>query len=412
MNTDEKKLSFPKSRIRVLLLENIHPIAAERLEQEGYQVEQISRSLTESELLDKIEDVFILGIRSNTTITPAVLDKAKHLLAIGTFCIGTNQIDLVSAAAHGVAVFNAPFSNTRSVVELAVAEIIALNRRLVDRSNATHAGIWDKSAVGCHEVRGQKLGIVGYGNIGSQLSVLAESLGMEVYYYDVADKLAFGNAKRCAGLHELLGKVDIVSSHVDGRAANAGLFGEEEFAAMQPGTLFLNLSRGMVVDTDSLHKHLESGHLAGAAVDVFDKEPKSKADPFVSVLQGLPNVILTPHVASGTDEAQVSIGQFVSNKLIKFINTGSTALSVNLPGLSLPQNDDSHRLIIIHKNVPGVLAHINTLLSENNINIDSQYLGTTNDLGYVITDINVDHSDHIINQLRDMPETIRLRVLY
>lgn len=409
---DEHKLSFPKEKIRVLLLENINPIAVEMFEKEGYQVESLPNALAEAELLEKIEDVFILGIRSNTTITPAVLDKAKHLLAIGTFCIGTNQIDLVSAASHGVAVFNAPFSNTRSVVELAIAEIIALNRKLTDRSNAMHQGEWNKSAVGSHEVRGKQLGIVGYGNIGSQLSVLAENLGMQVRFYDINDKLALGNARPYKNLNDLLSNSDIVSLHVDGRKENKDLFGDDEFAAMKPGALFLNLSRGMVVDTAALKRHLESGHIGGAALDVYPVEPKSRNEKFVSELQGMPNVILTPHVAGSTEESQVSIGQFVANKLMSFINTGRTALSVNLPGLALPKNDGSHRLILIHKNVPGVLAHINTLLAESNVNIDSQYLGTTNELGYVITDINVDHSEEIIKQLRDMPETIRLRVLY
>ncbi len=409
---NKAKVSFPKEKIKVLLLENINPIAARLFESEGFQVEQFAGALSEDELIKKIEDVYILGIRSNTIITPAVLEHAKHLLVMGAFCIGTNKIDLVSAASHGVAVFNAPFSNTRSVVELALANIIALNRKLTVRNSEMHAGIWNKSASGCHEIRGKHLGIIGYGNIGSQLSVVAEALGMQVCYYDIADKLAFGNARHCATMQELLQCSDVVSVHVDGRKENENLIGETEFAAMKPGSLFLNLSRGMVVDTVPLKRHLESGHIAGAALDVFATEPKTKDEKFVSDLQGQTNVILTPHVASGTEESQVSIGKFVAGKLIDFINTGRTAMSVNLPGMTLPQNDGSHRLIHIHKNVPGVLAHINTLLAENSVNIDSQYLGTNNELGCVITDINIDHSEHIVEQLRNMPETIRLRILY
>ncbi|MDB5179033.1 MAG: serA [Patescibacteria group bacterium] len=404
--------SIPKERTRVLLLENIHPSALEVMEREGYQTEVLTGSLTEEELVERIADVSILGIRSNTTVNAKVLARAKRLLAVGAFCIGTNQIDLVEAAGRGVAVFNAPFSNTRSVVELAIAEIIALNRRLMDRNTKTHAGQWDKSAVGSHEVRGRRLGIVGYGNIGSQLSVLAENLGMRVYYYDLADKLSLGNAKRCESLEELLAAVDVVTLHVDGRAANKGSFGEEQFALMRPGSLFLNLSRGMVVDAAALRRHLDSGHLAGAAVDVFPKEPKNKGERFVSELQGLPNVILTPHVAGSTEEAQADIGRFVASKLVDFVNEGRTALSVNMPGLALPPQEGSHRLIWIHRNAAGALARMNTALSQLGANIDAQYLGTSGDTGYVITDINESYSPETAGQLRAMPETIRLRILY
>ncbi len=408
----EIKFSFPKNKIKVLLLESIHPEGVERLREEGYQVETVAKSLSEEELAERIGDVSILGIRSNTHVTAAVLGHAKHLLAVGAFCIGTNQIDLAGAATRGVAVFNAPFSNTRSVVELAIAEIIALNRRLTDRNTSTHAGEWNKSAVGSHEIRGRRLGIVGYGNIGSQLSVLAEGLGMEVRYFDIADKLSLGNAKRAATMKDLLAWADVVSVHVDGRAANRGLFGETEFAQMKPGAIFLNLSRGMVVDLEALAEHLKSGRITGAAVDVYEMEPKSKGEKFVSVLQGLPNVILTPHVAGSTEESQAAIGRFMAEKLITFINSGSTALSVNLPELTLPQQEGSHRLIWLHHNVPGVLARINTMLAERGVNIDGQFLATRGEVGYVITDINTTQGEEVIKQLREMPETIRLRVLY
>ncbi len=407
-----KNLSFPKDKLNVVLLENIHNVAESIFKDERYNVTVVNKALSEAELLAMMSDVSILGIRSNTKLTEAVFDAAPRLLAVGAFCIGTNQINLPAATKRGVAVFNSPYGNTRSVVELAIVEIIALNRHLTDKNSATHKGIWSKSAAGNHEVRGRKLGIVGYGNIGTSLSIIAESLGMQVYYYDVTDKLSYGNTVRCKTLSELLKTVDVVTVHVDGRPDNAKLIGAKEFAQMRPGSLFLNLSRGTVVDEGALADALISGHLAGAAVDVFENEPKSKDDPLVSKLQNLSNVILTPHVASGTEEAQENIGNFVANKLITFINTGDTSLSVNLPALELPKQQQSHRLILIHANVPGVLAKINTLLAGENINIDSQYLSTKADVGYVITDINNDYQPVFIKKLRAMPETIRLRVLY
>jgi D-3-phosphoglycerate dehydrogenase / 2-oxoglutarate reductase len=408
----ERRLSYPKEKIRVLLLENIHPAAVDAFQREGYQVETIGRSLAEDELLDAVADIHILGIRSNTRVTEPVLARARHLHAVGAFCIGTNQIDLPAAAAHGTAVFNAPFSNTRSVVELVVSELIALNRGLTDKNARLHAGVWDKSATGAHEIRGQKLGIVGYGSIGSQLSVLAESLGMEVLFFDVTDKLRLGNAHRCESLDELLSLADAVTIHVDGRSGNRGFFGDREFAQMKPGAVFLNLSRGFVIDLAALRRHLESGHLAGAAIDVFPSEPKSRGDTFSSELQGVSNVILTPHIGGSTEEAQDSIGNFVSGKLINFVNTGSTSLAVNLPNLILPAQQDAHRLILIHRNVPGALAKINQLLADCGANIVGQHLGTYGDVGYVITDVDTDYSPEVRSVLRDLPETIRLRVLY
>ncbi|MDE2590164.1 MAG: phosphoglycerate dehydrogenase, partial [Patescibacteria group bacterium] len=366
--------SYPKSKMHVLLLENISEEAVTRFTAEGFQVETYKAALSENDLLEKIEDVSILGIRSKTEITQKVMQKAHKLLAIGAFCIGTNQIDLPATTKKGIAAFNAPYSNTRSVVELAMGEIIMLARKACDKSAQMHKGVWDKSAAGCFEIRGKKLGIVGYGNIGTQLSVVAESLGMHVYYYDVADKLALGNATRCSSLDELLKTCDVVTVHVDGSKTNKHLFGKREFDAMKQGSLFLNLSRGHVVDIDALQHSLASGHIAGAAVDVFPKEPKSNSDPFISPLQNLPNVILTPHIGGSTEEAQRNIGEFVSTKLMQFINTGNTILSVNFPELSLPPQGKAHRFIHVHENIPGVLAHINNFLSKYTINILGQYL--------------------------------------
>jgi D-3-phosphoglycerate dehydrogenase len=304
-------------------------------------------------------------------------------------------------------VFNAPFSNTRSVVELAIAEIISLARRLVDRDRALHAGVWDKSASGSHEIRGRTLGIVGYGNIGSQLSVLAENLGMRVLFYDLEDKLALGNAQRCDTLEELLANSETVTLHVDGRAGNAGLFGAEQFARMRPRSLFLNLSRGFVVDHEALRDHIVSGHIAGAAIDVFPEEPKEQGDEFVSVLRGLPNTILTPHIGGSTQEAQYDIGRFVAGKLLDYSRTGATTLSVNLPTVAL-HGGSVARFSLLHRNVPGVLARIDAVLGEHGINVDGQVLATRGELGYVVTDVNADLSPDLLTALRELPESVRL----
>jgi D-3-phosphoglycerate dehydrogenase len=308
-------------------------------------------------------------------------------------------------------VFNAPFSNTRSVVELALAEIIAMARRLPEKTAQMHAGIWDKSAAGAHEVRGRRLGIVGYGNIGTQLSVLAENLGMSVYFYDISDKLALGNARRCSTLHELLETAETVTLHVDGRDGNRGFFGAAEFAAMRPRSLFLNLSRGFVVDHAALRANIESGHIAGAAIDVFPSEPKGRGDEFVSELRGLPNVILTPHVGGSTEEAQQDIGDFVAGKLADYVVSGSTSLSVNMPGIALPTVPGTHRLVHLHQNVPGVLAAINRVLADHGVNVEGQLLRTRDEYGYVLTDISSEYSDEVLAELRSMPVTIRLRTL-
>ena len=397
--------------MKALLLENVHPDAVRLLDHAGLEVVQHRSALGEADLAAALPGVAVLGIRSKTRLSASLLAAAPDLLAVGAFCIGTDQIDLPAASALGVAVFNAPYSNTRSVVELTLAEIIALTRRLTDKDRAMHAGRWDKSATGAHEVRGRTLGIVGYGNIGAQLSVVGEALGMRVVFYDTADKLALGNARRCVSLDELLEVSDVVSLHVDGRPSNSSLFGEKEFSRMRPGALFLNLCRGFVVDHQALRRHLLSGHLAGAAVDVFPEEPKSAGDEFVSELRGLPNVILTPHIGGSTEEAQADIGAFVGAKLTDFVADGATSLSVNLPQLALPPGTGSHRLAHIHQNVPGVMAETNSVLAAHGANIEAQMLGTRGDLGYALTDIGIGYPDRVVEQLRSMSSTVRLRVV-
>jgi D-3-phosphoglycerate dehydrogenase len=397
--------------MRALLLENVHDDAAFALRDAGFEVERLDHALGEAELVAAVAGVHVLGLRSNTQLTRVALDAADELLAVGAFCIGTNQVDLPATLERGVAVFNAPFSNTRSVVELAISEIIALTRRLTDKNADMHAGVWDKSAVGSHEVRGRRLGIVGYGNIGSQLSVLAESLGMRVLFFDTADRLALGNARRCGTLDELLAESDVVSLHVDGRSSNSGIFGPDQFGRMRPRSIFLNLSRGFVVDHEALRAHIESGHLAGAAVDVFPVEPKAKGEEFVSVLRGLPNVILTPHVGGSTEEAQQDIGHFVAGKLRDYVADGSTSLSVNLPPVALPRDPGQTRLLLLHHNTPGVLATVNGLLADHGVNIDGQLLSTRGTMGYVVTDIGDKATPDVVAALQGLPETVRLRVL-
>lgn len=412
VNKMNKKFSYPKSRINVLLLENIHPLAVELMKQEGYNVEVMSSALSEEELCEKIKTVSVIGIRSKTNITRKVLENANRLIAIGAFCIGTNQIDLDAAQDKGVVVFNAPFSNTRSVVELAIAEIILLMRNIHDKSHKMHQGIWDKSAHGSFEVRGKKLGIVGYGNIGAQLSVLAENMGLKVYYYDVIEKLALGNATKLDSLDELLSTCDIVSLHVDGRKDNKNIISKDKIALMKKGAILVNLSRGHIVDIKALKEAIESGHIAGAAVDVFPSEPKNNSEPFESELKGLRNTILTPHIGGSTLEAQENIARFVPGKIIEYINTGNTYNSVNFPNIQLPFLHDAHRLIHIHQNEPGVLAKINQVLADYNINIVGQYLKTNEKIGYVITDIDIAYSPEVIEALKRIEGTIRFRMLY
>lgn len=412
INNLNTKFSYPKSRIKVLLLENVHPIGIELFKEEGYQVEVVSSAMSEEELCEKIKNVSILGIRSKTNVTKKVLENANRLIAIGAFCIGTNQIDLETCQEKGIAVFNAPFSNTRSVVEMAIAEIIFLMRNFVDKSAGMHVGKWDKSATGSFEIRGKKLGIVGYGNIGAQLSVLAENMGMNVFYYDVIEKLALGNATKLNSLEELLKTCDIVSLHVDGRKDNKCLLDREKIGMMKHGAILVNLSRGHVVDIPALRDAILSGQLAGCAVDVFPEEPKNNKEMFESELRGLPNTILTPHIGGSTLEAQENIARFVPGKIMEYVNTGNTYNSVNFPNIQLPFLKDAHRLIHIHQNEPGVLAKINQILANYQINIVGQYLKTNEKIGYVITDINKPYSKDAIEAMKLIPGTIRFRMLY
>ncbi len=407
-----KAISYPKNRIKVLLLENVHPDALGLMKSEGYNVSTYSGAMDEEELAERIKDVSVLGIRSKTQLTKKVLDNAPRLISVGAFCIGTNQIDLDTCTEKGIAVFNAPFSNTRSVVELVIGEIILLTRNLPDKIIKMHQGEWDKSAKNSKEIRGKKIGIVGYGNIGSQLSVVAEAIGFDVYYYDLAEKLALGNATKCSSLAELLSKVDIVTLHVDGRKENKKIIGEKEFDLMKEGVIFLNLSRGHVVDIDALVKNINSGKVIGAGIDVFPEEPKTNSDSFESPLRNLPNVILTPHIGGSTEEAQVNIGNFVPGKVMEYINTGSTTNSVNFPNLQLPILENAHRLIHIHHNKPGIIAKINNILAAHDINIVGQHLKTNEIIGYVITDIDKAYGPEVIKELKEIEHTIRFRVLY
>lgn len=397
------------SKPAVLLLENIHPCATAVFERAGFDVHTRSGALGEDDLIEALHGMSMVGVRSNTRLTEKVLAGAPDLTAIGAFCIGTNQIDLEAAAQRGIAAFNAPHSNTRSVVELVIGEIIALARRLTEKTQRMHDGIWDKSAQGSHEVRGRTVGIVGYGNIGTQLSNLAESLGFHVIFFDTADRLAHGNARRVGTLDELLADADVVTLHVDGRPGNAGMFGAAEFARMKPRSLFVNASRGMVVDDVALREHILSGHIAGAALDVFPVEPKAQGEPFESVLRGLPNVILTPHVGGSTQEAQEEIGYFVSGKLSRFLGTGSTELCVNLPEVTVPHLEGGCRIALLHHNVPGVLACVNQMLAEHGDNVTAQYLSTRGDLGYVVTDVSKSLPREELDALRRTDHTIWLR---
>ena len=397
--------------MKALLLEKIDPVAVQLLSQAGFEVELQDGALPPDRLAAALSGVQLLGIRSKTEVTAPALAAARDLVAVGAFCIGTNQIELQAGSEMGVAVFNAPFSNTRSVVELALAEIIALTRRLPEKDRSMHAGVWDKSAAGSHEVRGRRLGIVGYGKIGSQLSVLAENLGMTVAYFDLADRLAIGNARRCATLSDLLEQSDVVTLHVDGRAGNSGFFGAAEFARMRRGAIFLNLSRGFVVDHLALREEILSGHLAGAAVDVFAEEPLRQGDPFVSELRGLANVILTPHIGGSTVEAQHDIGQFVATKLRDYVLDGNSSLSVNLPSVALERRPGTSRITHLHRNVPGVLAKVNVILGSHGANIAGQSLGTEGALGYVITDAQGELGPGLARELAGLEETIRVRII-
>ncbi len=407
------KTSLKKDKIKFVLFEGVHQSAVDSLLHAGYaNVEYITTAMSGDELKEKVKDAHFVGLRSRTQLTRDVFESAKKLIAVGCFCIGTNQVDLKAAQEHGVVVFNAPYSNTRSVAELVIAQAILLLRDIPSKNAACHRGEWNKSATGSYEIRGKTLGLIGYGSIGSQISVLAESLGMNIIFYDIVTKLTLGNAIQCKSLSELFAKADIVSLHVPETPDTKDMIGERELTAMKKGAVLINASRGTVIEIGALAKALESGHLAGAAIDVFPTEPKSNADTFESPLKQFDNVILTPHIGGSTMEAQENIGYEVAEKLIKYSDNGTTLSSVNFPEVALPTHRNVHRLLHVHKNVPGVLTAINKILSEHNINISGQYLQTSDSVGYVVVDVNSEYSDVALKHLKEIPETIRCRVLY
>ncbi|NVK12410.1 MAG: phosphoglycerate dehydrogenase [Gammaproteobacteria bacterium] len=405
--------SLDKSKIKFLLLEGVHPKAIATLENAGYtNIELLKGSLDEDSLVEKLKGVHFLGIRSRTQLTERVFAAADKLIAVGCFCIGTNQVDLASARRHGVAVFNAPYSNTRSVAELVLAEAIMLARGVPEKSMKAHRGVWQKTAQNSFEVRGKTLGIVGYGSIGSQLSVLAESLGMKVMFHDVITKLPLGNAIQADSLDHLLSEADVVTLHVPETAATQNMFAAPQFAAMKPGSIFINAARGTVVEIDDLVTALKSGHLGGAAIDVFPIEPRSNDDEFVSPLRGIDNVILTPHVGGSTQEAQENIGIEVASKFVKYSDNGTTTSAVNFPEVALPEHEGCHRILHIHQNVPGVIAAINECLSDSGANIVGQYLQTFDDIGYVVVDIDKSNSELAVDKISSIDHTVRCRVLF
>ena len=411
--TDSQGTSYPRSKIKILLLENISDSAVAELNAGGYaEIKRFKGALGEKELIEEIKGVHILGIRSKTQVTREVLDAADKLLAVGAFCIGTNQIDLVAARSKGIAVFNAPYSNTRSVAELVMGLCVMLIRRISDKNAAAHRGVWQKDAAGSFELRGKTLGIIGYGNIGSQISVLAEAFGLNVIYYDVLTKLPLGNAKQIRDLNELLAASDIVTLHVPSDASTHRMINEATLSEMKPGAILLNYARGDVVDLDALRAFIENGKLAGAAVDVFPDEPEKNGDEFVSVLQNLPNVILTPHIGGSTEEAQANIGLDVTAKLIKYLELGTSEGSHTVPQVSLPLQDKTHRILHIHENIPGVLSEINSRLSEKGINILGQYLKTNEEIGYVILDVDTKLSGEALEILKQVKGTIKTRMVY
>jgi len=405
--------SLDKSKIRILLLEGVHQSAVENFERAGYSnIEYLKTALPEDQLKEKIADAHFVGIRSRTQLTEAVFEAAQKLIAVGCFCIGTNQVDLNAALSRGIPVFNAPFSNTRSVAELSLAQAILLLRGIPEKNAICHRGGWEKSAANSFEIRGKTLGIIGYGNIGAQLSVIAENLGMKVVFYDVVTKLPLGNASQVGTLDELLEQADVVSLHVPETAATKYMFGKNQFAKMKPTSVLLNNSRGTVVDIDALAQTLSEKKILGAAIDVFPVEPRGNDEEFVTPLREFDNVILTPHIGGSTLEAQVNIGGEVSEKFIKYSDNGSTISAVNFPEVALPVHGDVHRILHIHHNVPGVLSNINRLFSDNNINIRGQYLQTNDKIGYVVIDIDKAHSELALEKLKEVDSTIRCRVLY
>ena len=405
--------SYPKEKIKILFLENISDKAIQIFKQQGYtNIKKINGALTESELINAVKDVHIIGIRSKTLITEKVLDAAIKLQAIGCFCIGVNQVNLKAATKKGVVVFNAPYSNTRSVAELVIGSSIMLIRKIIDKNNAAHQGIWLKEAKGSFELRGKTLGIIGYGNIGSQVSVLAEGLGMKVVYYDSETKLPLGNANSCKSIKDVVGKSDIVTLHVPETNQTKNLINKTNLKYFKPGSILINYARGEVVDLNALAKSLQDGQIGGVAIDVFPVEPEKNGDAFTTPLQGLSNVLLTPHIGGSTEEAQQNIGEDVSTKLLQYLERGITNGSHSIPSISLPPIDTAHRILHIHNNVPGVLSAINAALSKNHINILGQYLKTNDTIGYVVLDIDKKLSRQALDLLKDIKETIKVRMLY
>ena len=407
------KVSLEKEKIKILLLEGLHPSTVEVLQAAGYSnIEYHKGSLSEKDLLEAVKDAHFIGIRSRTNLTKEVIDAAEKLVAVGCFCIGTNQVDLHATAVRGIPVFNAPFSNTRSVAELVLGQILLLLRGIPEKNALAHRGIWKKSADNSYEARGKRLGIIGYGHIGTQLGIIAENLGMRVYYYDIENKLSLGNASQVPTMSELLNKCDVISLHVPETPGTKNLMGAEEFARMKPGSIFINAARGTVVDIEALCHSLEAGHLSGAAVDVFPTEPATNIEPFESPLQKFDNVILTPHVGGSTQEAQENIGVEVAGKLAKYSDNGSTLSSVNFPEVSLPVHNECSRLLHIHKNRPGILTQINTIFAEEGINIAGQYLQTAAEIGYVVIDVETERSEEALAKLKTIEGTIRARILH
>ncbi len=407
------KTSLDKSKIKFLLLEGVSQTAIDALKAAGYtNIDYHKKALPDAELKEAIRNAHFVGIRSRTQLTADVFAAAEKLIAVGCFCIGTNQVDLKAATEHGIVVFNAPYSNTRSVAELVIAEAILLLRRVAEKNAAAHRGVWQKTADGAYEIRGKTLGIIGYGSIGMQLSVIAESLGMKVCFVDVVAKLPLGNAVQKANLDELLACSDIVSLHVPENKSTQMMIGARELGLMKKGGILINAARGTVVDIEALAAALGSGHLGGAAIDVFPVEPRSNDDEFVSPLRAFDNVFLTPHIGGSTQEAQENIGLEVAEKLVRYSDTGTTTTSVNFPEVALPSHPGKHRLLHVHRNVPGVLSAINKVFSENNINISGQYLQTVENIGYVVIDVDQDYSELALEKLRDIEGTIRTRVLF
>lgn len=411
--SDKKRTSYPKEKINILLLENISDLAVENFKKAGYSsVRKITGAMPEEELAKQVKNVHLLGIRSKSQITPTILQAASKLQAIGCFCIGVNQVDLKEATRQGVTVFNAPYSNTRSVAELVIALSVMLIRRIPDKDKAAHEGKWMKESKGSYELRGKTLGIIGYGNIGAQVSVLAEAFGMKVIYYDIVTKLPLGNAHQCKTIKEVVAEADIITLHVPETSQTKNMINAAVLKNFKKGSILINYARGEVVDLNALRNVLQSGQLSGTAIDVFPVEPEKNGDVFTSPLQGLPNVILTPHIGGSTEEAQANIGEDVSAKLINFLETGSTTGSHTVPELALPLQEGTHRILHIHKNVPGVLSQVNTLLSGHNINILGQYLKTNDNIGYVVLDVDKHLSKEALELLKSIKETIKVRMLY